>query len=65
MEISFDVETILLVEFSLSWFTLPLISIDDVPLLVDLVSLSIDTNVSVLLVNVSLDFQDLSFLVDN
>jgi hypothetical protein len=65
VEISFNIETELFVEFSLSWLTLPFISIDDVPLLVDTVISIVDTDVSVLLVDVSNNFEDLSFLVDN
>jgi hypothetical protein len=47
VEVSLNIKTEVLIEFSLSWFTLPFISIDDVPLLVDLTVLSMDDNVSV------------------
>jgi len=35
VEWSFNVKSEIFVEFSLSWFTLPFISIDNIPLLVD------------------------------
>jgi hypothetical protein len=63
VEISLDIETKLFIKLSFAWFSLPLICIDNVPLLMDLVSLNIDTNVSVLLINVAYNFQNLSFLV--
>jgi hypothetical protein len=56
VEISFDVQTKLLVKFSFAWFSLPLISIDNVPLLVDLVLLVHHTNVSLFRINSSLNF---------
>ena len=65
MEISLDVKSELLIELSLSWFSLPLISVDDVPLLVDLVSLGINSDVPVFLVNIALDLQNFTLLIDN
>jgi hypothetical protein len=56
MEWSFNIETELFVKFSLSWFALPFISIDDVPLLVKSVGLVVYSNVSVFSINVSLNF---------
>ena len=64
IEISFNVEAKSFVHLSLGWFTFPLIGIDEIPLLIDLILLSVHTNVSVLLINSTLNFQDLSFLID-
>jgi hypothetical protein len=36
VEVSFDIESELLVEFSFLWFSLPFVNIDNVPLLIDL-----------------------------
>jgi hypothetical protein len=65
IEISFNIKSEVFVEFSLSWFSLPFISVDNVPLLPETILLFIDANVSVFSINITLDFQDLSFLVDN
>jgi hypothetical protein len=65
VEISFDIETEFIVEFSFSWFSLPFISIDDVPLLVDISILIGYLNVSVFRIEISLNFDNLSSLVDN
>jgi len=47
MEISLDVESIFFVKFTLGWLTLPLVDVDNVPLLMDLPILSFITlNVS-------------------
>jgi hypothetical protein len=51
MEISLNIEAELFIELALSWLSLPLISIDDVPLLVDLVVLVIDHNVCIFGIN--------------
>jgi len=48
VEVSLNIETEVFVEFSLSWLSLPFISIDDVPLLVDLSMFSMSNDVSVL-----------------
>jgi len=46
VEWSFNVETEVFIEFSLCWFTLPLISIDDIPLLCDsIIWLLVDSDV--------------------
>jgi len=63
VEWSFDVETEFFVQFSLSWFALPFVSIDDIPLLVDLAVLWSGFDVSVFSINVSLNMDDLTFLV--
>jgi hypothetical protein len=65
VEWSFDVETELFIQFSLSWFSLPFISIDDVPLLVDSSVLLEEDDVSVLGILSTLNIHYLSFLVDN
>jgi len=36
MEWSFDIKSIFFIELTLGWFSLPLVNIDDVPLLMDL-----------------------------
>ena len=43
IEWSFDIHTIFFIELSFSWFTLPLISVDDVPLLMHLLILVLVT----------------------
>ena len=59
VEISFNIKAESLVEFTLSWF-LPLITIDDIELLVDL-SMSLPyNNVSVFSINATLNIKDLS-----
>jgi len=63
VEVSLNIKSESLVELSFCWFSLPFISIDDIPLLMDFVLQSVNTNVSVLGINTSLDFQNLSFLV--
>jgi hypothetical protein len=47
VEVSLNVKTESFIELTLSWFSLPLIGVDDVPLLVNGILLSVDTNVSV------------------
>jgi hypothetical protein len=65
VEISFDVKSELWIEFSFLWFSLPFINVHDIPLLVDLVVLSINNDVSVFSINVTLNFDNLTLLVDN
>jgi hypothetical protein len=65
VEISFNVKTELLVKFTLSWFSFPFISIDNVPLLVNSAVFSIDLNVSIFSINCTLNIQYLSFLIDD
>jgi len=48
VERSFNIKTELFVKFSFSWFALPFVSIDNVPLLVDLVVFVGDYDISVL-----------------
>jgi hypothetical protein len=50
IEISFDVKSESLIEFSLGWFSLPFISIHNVPLLVDLSMFRMNNDVSVLVI---------------
>jgi hypothetical protein len=64
VEISFDIKTILFIELTLLRLTLPFISIDKVPLLVEFSVLVPDEDVSLFSINVALDIHNLSFLVD-
>ena len=48
VEVSLDIESESVTELSLSWLTLPFISIDNVPLLVDLSVFVMNNDVSVL-----------------
>jgi hypothetical protein len=63
MEISFNIETESLVQFSLSWISLPLISIDDVPLSSNIVGSLTSIDILVLLIYILVYVHDLSFLV--
>jgi hypothetical protein len=65
VEVSFNIESELLVQFTLSWFSLPFISIDDIPLLVNLSILWSGFNISVFSIDISLDMNDLTFLIYN
>jgi hypothetical protein len=56
VEISFNIETESLVELSLGRFSLPLVNIHDIPLLMDLVVSTVNSNVSVLLVDLANNF---------
>jgi hypothetical protein len=65
VESSVNIEAELLIELTLGWFFHPFISIDDIELLVDL-SMSIpDDDVSVFLIDTSLNIHDLSFIIGN
>ena len=50
---------------SLGWFTLPLVSIDDIELLVDLSVSGVGNDVSVFIINSTLDIEDLLLLIGN
>jgi hypothetical protein len=65
VEVFLNNESEFLIEFSLSWFSLPFINIDDVPLLVKSVVSTVYSNVSVLLINIADNFHNLSSLIDN
>jgi hypothetical protein len=65
VEWSFDVESEFLVEFTLSWFTLVFINVDDVPLLVDLSMFSPGNDVSVFGINSTVNIHYHSSFVDN
>jgi len=65
MERSLNIETEVLVEFSLLWLLWVLVSIDNVPLLVDLSVFVVNNNVSVFSINIALNIEDLAFFVDN
>jgi hypothetical protein len=62
-ECSFNIETESLVEFTLLWITFPLISIDNIELLVDFSMLFPDNDVSVFSINTTLNVKDLSFFI--
>jgi hypothetical protein len=55
IEISLNVKTESFIELSLSWFSLPFINIDNIPLLVDLSMFVINLDVSVFSIYSSLD----------
>jgi hypothetical protein len=63
MEISLDIESELFVEFSLSWLSLPLVSVHNIPLLIDLAVFVLSLNISVFLINVSTDMKNSSSLI--
>jgi hypothetical protein len=65
IEWSFNIETELFVEFSLSWFSLPFINIDDIPLLIDSSMSVVNNDVSIFSIYISLDVKYLSFIVPN
>jgi hypothetical protein len=65
VEVCIDPKTEIFVQFSLFWLSLPLISVDDVPLLIDLSVLWSGFNVSVFSINISLDMNYLSVLINN
>jgi len=65
VERSLNIETEVLVEFTLLWLLWVLVSIDNVPLLVDLSVFVVNNNVSVFSINIALNIKDLAFLVDN
>jgi hypothetical protein len=65
VEVSLNIKTESFVELTLSWFTLPFVNVDNIPLLMDLVVSLVDTDVSVFLINSTLNFHYLSSLVDN
>jgi hypothetical protein len=55
MEWSFNIESKFFVKFTLGWFTLPLVNVDNVPLLMDLSILGCLLNVSSFGINSSLN----------
>jgi len=48
IEISFNIKTESFIELSLGWLSFPFINVNNIPLLMDLIVLLIDSNVSVL-----------------
>jgi hypothetical protein len=62
VEISLNIETESLIEFSLLWFTLPFVNVHDVPLLVELSMSCVYNDVLVLTIDSSLDIKDLTVL---
>jgi hypothetical protein len=65
MEISLNVKTESLVELSLGRLSLPFVSVHDIPLLMNFITLSVNSNVFVFTVKFSNNFDNLSFLVDD
>jgi hypothetical protein len=65
VEVSFNVESVLFVEFTLLWIALPLVSIDNIELLVDLSVSVVGNDVSVFGINSTLDIPNLSSFVGN
>jgi hypothetical protein len=65
VEWSFNIESEVLIEFTLLRESFPLVNIDDVPLLVETIVLVPSKDGSVLSIYSSLNINDLSFLVDN
>jgi hypothetical protein len=65
MEIFFYYETIFFIELTFAWLTFPLINIDNIPLLMKTVVSLINTDISILLINVAYDFHDFASLVDD
>ena len=63
VEVSFDIKSESFIEFSFSWFTLPFIDVDNVPLLVDSSMLWMDDDVSVFLVNTTSNVSYLTLLI--
>jgi len=65
VEWSFNIESELFVKFSLLWLFWIFVSIDDIPLLVNLTMFGPYNNVSVFIIKTSMDIQNLSFLIHN
>jgi hypothetical protein len=62
VEVSFNIESKPLIEFSLDWLTLPFINIDDIKLLVDFAMFWMDNDISVLCINSSSDVEYFAIL---
>jgi hypothetical protein len=65
VEIFLNYETKLIIHLSFAWLSLPFINIDDVPLLVKAVVSAVDSNVSVLLVNITNYFHDFASFINH
>ena len=65
VEGSVNVKSEVFVHLSLGWFTLPLVSIDDIELLVDLTVSGVGNDVSVFIIDSTLDIEDLFLLIGN
>jgi L-cystine uptake protein TcyP (sodium:dicarboxylate symporter family) len=63
VEISFNIQAEAFVEFTLSWISLPLISIDDIPLVRKMVLSLSSIEILVLLIDILVYVHDLSSLV--
>jgi hypothetical protein len=65
IEVSLNKQTEVSIKFTFDWLIWVLISIDDLPLLVDLSMFVVDLNVLVLIIESSSNIHDLSSLVHN
>jgi hypothetical protein len=65
VEISLNIETESLIKLTLSRLSFPFIYINNIPLLMDLVILLIDSNVSVFLIDSTLYFNNFTFVVND
>jgi len=65
VEVSFDIESKVFIEFSLLWICLPFVSVDDVPLLVKSLEVLVRNDVSALSIYSSANVKDLAFFVDD
>lgn len=65
VEISFNIQSEIFIELSLLWWSLPVASVDDIPLLVESAMLVVDHDILVLSILASLNIEDLSFIIDN
>jgi hypothetical protein len=65
IEVSFNIESEISVEFTFDWLIWVLISIDNRPLLVDLSMFVVDLDILVLIIESTSDIHHLSFLIHN
>jgi hypothetical protein len=65
VEWSFNIETEVFVELTLLWLFWVFISVDNIPLLVDLSMFGVNNNVSVFSINSTLNIEDLSFIIND
>jgi hypothetical protein len=65
IEVSFNIESEISVEFTFDWLIWVLISIDNLPLLVDLSMLVVDLDILVLIIESTSNIHHLSFLIHN
>jgi hypothetical protein len=65
IEVSFNIESEISVEFTFDWLIWVLISIDNLPLLVDLSMFVVDLDILVLIIESTSNIHHLSFLINN